>query len=177
MKSIFVFVFILLLLSCNKIETVETLSKHDIERIKKLKLLDDDETIYRFYSEYNNKVAGDFFTNKRLAKYWLDEKNKTRNEVSSAFYPDVKSIDTVYYAGATYCPYLLVTKKDDSQFKVCVNGERQEIKSFFDEALNAWTKNKTSKCHCTSCCSVRTMISPLFCSHPQRCGPNSFCIS
>ena len=135
---------LVVLISCNRIETGDTLNKTDIKRIQKLNLLDKDEKIYKFYSEFNNKVAGNFFTNKRLAKYWIDNKNKTK-EVSYAFYPDVKSIDTVYYAGATYCPFMLITKNDSSQFKVSVDGKREEIKKFFEEALNIWTQNKRVK--------------------------------
>jgi hypothetical protein len=84
-------------------------------------------------------------TEKRLAKYWIDKKDKTNDKISFAFYSDIKSIDTVYYAGATYCPYMLVTKKEGSQFKVCVDGKREEIKTFFEEALNKWKQNKTLK--------------------------------
>ena len=40
--------------------------------------------------------------------------------VASAFYSDIKSIDTVYNVDITYSPYMLVTKMDNSKFKVCV---------------------------------------------------------
>jgi hypothetical protein len=59
-----------------------------------------------------------------------------------AFYKDIKSIDTVYNAGATYSPYMLVTKTDSTTFKVSVNGKKEEIKSFFEDALNIWQQNK-----------------------------------
>ncbi len=132
----------LLLNACNHIEPGKQLSELDIERIQKLNLLDKDETIYKFYSEFKNKVSGNFFTDKRLAKYWIDEKNKAKNEISSAFYQDIISIDTVYDAGTTYCPYMLITKKDKSQFKVCVEGKRKEIKDFFEDAINKWKERK-----------------------------------
>jgi hypothetical protein len=138
------FIF-LLLTACNRIETGDTLSKTDIERIQKLNLLDKDEKIYKFYSEFKKEVAGNFFTDKRIAKYWLDEKDKTKDVTAFAFYPDIKAIDTVYDAGATYCPYMLVTKTDSSQFKVCVDGKREEIKEFFEEALNKWTQYKSAR--------------------------------
>lgn len=137
----------LFLTSCshNKIETNATLSKVDIEYIRSLKLLDTTEKIEKFYSEYTNKVAGNFFTDKRLANYWIDERDKSKDKIQFAYYKDIKSIDTVYYAGSTYCPYLLVTKTDSSQFKVCVEGKREEIKAFFEEALNKWTQFKNVK--------------------------------
>jgi len=139
---LFLFVF---LAACNHIQTGGTLSKTDIDRIQKINLLDKDEKIYKFYSEFKSNVAGNFFTDKRLAKYWIDKKDKTKDQISFAYYPDIKSINTVYNAEATYCPYLLVTKNDGSQFKVCVDGKQKEIKEFFEEALSEWKQNKTKK--------------------------------
>jgi hypothetical protein len=136
------FFLLLLLTACNHIKTGDKLNSDDITRIQKLNLLGKNEKIYKFYSEFKRKVAGNFFTNKQLAKYWIDEKDKSKNEISFAFYKDIKSIDTVYNAGATYCPYMLITKKDNSQFKVCVDGKREEIKLFFEEALDEWNKSK-----------------------------------
>lgn len=133
---------LLLLFSCNQIESGNTLSKSDINYIKNLKLLDDDEKIYKFYSEYKKKVAGNFFTDKRIATYWIDARNAEKNEVAFAFYKDIASIDTVYNAGVTYSPYMLVTKRDSTQFKVSVDGEKEEIKSFFEDALREWKRNR-----------------------------------
>lgn len=142
---LFFLIFCLVSCSDNKIETDKTLSKSDKDYIHSLKLLDSDEKIYKFFSEYKNKVAGNFFTDKRLAKYWIDERDKSKNKINFAYYKDIKSIDTVYHADATYCPYMLVTKIDGSKFKVCVDGKRKEIKSFFEDALNKWAQNKNAK--------------------------------
>jgi hypothetical protein len=141
----FLFVLILLIVACNNIEAGDTLGKGDIERIQLLKLLDKDEKIYKFYSEFKNEVAGNFFTDKRIASYWIDERDKSKDKRVFAYYPDIKSIDTIFYAGATYSPYMLVTKQDSSQFKVCVDGKRNEIKEFFEEALSIWTQKKRAR--------------------------------
>lgn len=130
------------LFSCNHIETGDSLSKSDIEYIQSLKLLDKDEKIYKFYSEFKKKNAGNFFTDKRIVKYWIDERDKEKNQLSFAFYKDIKSIDTVYDAGATYSPYMLVTKSDSTTFKVSVGGNKEAIKSFFEDALNTWHQHK-----------------------------------
>ena len=79
-----------------------------------------------------------------MAKYWVDERDSSKNEISSAFYSEIKSIDTVYYAGATYCPYMLVTKTNGNKFKVCVEGKRNEIKAFFEEALQLWQSSRSA---------------------------------
>ena len=139
--------FLLLLTSCNHIEPGYKLRNDDITRIQKLNLLDKNETVYKFYSEYKRNIAGNFFTNKRLATYWIDEKGKSKNKIAFAFYQDIKSIDTVYNAGVIYCPYMLITRKDSSQFTVCVNGKRNEIKSFFEDAIDKWKENKQYENH------------------------------
>lgn len=138
------FIVLTLLNSCsnNKIETASTLTNQDIKLLHSLNILDNDENLIKFYSEYKKNVAGNFFTNKRLAHYWLDEHNTTKSQIEFAFYNDIIKIDTVFNAGVTYCPYLLVTKQDNSSFKVCVDGKRNEISKFFNEAINLWKQSK-----------------------------------
>ena len=143
MKSILInFVSLVLLVSCNKIETNDTLNKSDISLIQDLNLIDENERIIKFYSEYRKENSGNFFTNKRVAKYWIDKEDESKNVINSAFYKDIKSIDTVYNAGLTYCPYLMISKIDGTSFKVSVEGDKTEVKSFFVDLLKEWDKNK-----------------------------------
>lgn len=143
MKSILInFVSLVLLVSCNKIETNDTLNKSDISLIQDLNLIDENERIIKFYSEYRKENSGNFFTNKRVAKYWIDKEDEIKNVINSAFYKDIKSIDTVYNAGLTYCPYLMISKIDGTSFKVSVEGDKTEVKSFFEDLLKEWDKNK-----------------------------------
>lgn len=120
----------------------EKLSAKDLNRIRSLKLLDKDEHIIKFYSNYQRKVAGNFYTDKRLAMYWLDEYHEEDRKVRSAFYSDIIAIDTTANVSSTYCPFLLVTQKDSTQFQVYVDGTPQEIKAFFEEAIQLWQKQK-----------------------------------
>ena len=143
MKSILInFVSLVLLVSCNKIETNDTLNKSDISLIQDLNLIDENERIIKFYSEYRKENSGNFFTNKRVAKYWIDKEDESKNVINSAFYKDIKSIDTVYNAGLTYCPNLMISKIDGTSFKVSVEGDKTEVKSFFEDLLKEWDKNK-----------------------------------
>ncbi|MDJ1483611.1 hypothetical protein QNI16_24140 [Cytophagaceae bacterium YF14B1] len=141
--KLYIFCF-LMFSACNSIETNDTLSKSDIDYIRSLNLLDKDEQIHRFYSEYKKRVAGNFFTDKRMAKYWIDERDSKKNSIHSAFYNEIQAIDTVYYAGATYSPYMMITKTDGKQFKVCADGKREEIKAFFEEAIHLWRQKKAA---------------------------------
>ena len=142
MAKIYFSLILFFLFSCNRIETGNALRKSDIAYIQKLNLLEPGEVIYKFYSEFKKEKAGNFFTNKRIAMYWIEDRYKEKNEISFAFYPDIKSIDTSYNPGASYCPYMLVTRQDSTQFKVCADGKREDIKSFFEEAMKQWHENK-----------------------------------
>jgi hypothetical protein len=125
------------------------LRKSDIEYIQNLDLLEPGETIYKFYSEFKKDKAGNFFTNRRIAMYWIDDRHNKKSEISFAFYPDIKSIDTIYNPGASYCPYMLVTRLDSTQFKVCANGNRKEVEYFFEEAMQLWIENRgQTHMHC-----------------------------
>ncbi|REH00051.1 hypothetical protein [Flavobacterium aquicola] len=134
---------LLLLSSCqNKIETNTTLSNEDLQRIKNIKLLEKDEKIIQFYSEFKNKIAGNFYTNKRIASYWLDERDTLKNKVEFAYFKDIIKLEPFYKVGLTYCPYILVTKSNNETFKVCVDGTEKEKQSFYVEAVKMWKKNK-----------------------------------
>src|ERR1044072_9743641 len=97
MYKLWVLILILVsVCSCNKIENGNSLSTADLNYIRSLHLLNNNETIYKFYSEYTFHGAGNFFTDKRLAKYWIDENDKSRNHIDYAFYDDIISIQEVY---------------------------------------------------------------------------------
>jgi len=135
-------IFLVVLASCNKIETQETLSEKNIIFIKDLKLLDKNEVILKYYSENTKETAGNFFTNKRVASYWIDKRNSQRNLIDFAFYHDILKIDTISFTGITYCPYALITKKDKSTFKVSVDGKKEQVKSFFNDLIFQWKRNQ-----------------------------------
>jgi hypothetical protein len=137
-KHILPFILVVFLLSCNSIQRGGELSDADLNRMRALKILDQGESVVKFYTEDRKQTAGNFFTNKRIASYWIDPRDKSKDEVFSAYYSDVKALDTVYYAGATYSPYVLVTKNDGTKFKVCANGKKQEIKAFFEDVIAQW---------------------------------------
>ncbi|QLC65924.1 hypothetical protein LPB248_06395 [Flavobacterium sp. LPB0248] len=137
-KYLIIILTILLLISCNKIETNQTLDKEDLKYIKSLNLLSDGENIYKFYSEYKKNVAGNFFTDKRIATYWIDERNSKKNEINYAYYNEIEKIDTISYAGASYTPYILVTKTNGKTFKVSVDGDKKDIKAFFEGVIKEW---------------------------------------
>lgn len=131
-----------ILVSCNRIESGNKLSKSDISRIENLYKLDKSETIINFYSEFKKSVAGNFYTEQRIASYWIDEQDEAKNEINSAYFREIVLIDTVIFAGASYSPYLKITKSDNSSFKVCFDGEKTELRKIFNDVLNYWNAAK-----------------------------------
>ena len=83
--------------SCSneKIETGKTLDKSTIYLIKSLRLIEEGEQMQQYYSNFEKDKAGSFFTNKRVAHYWLDRHGNERSDTTYAVYSDIASIDTV----------------------------------------------------------------------------------
>jgi hypothetical protein len=142
----FYILFILLsatLFSCHnqKIESGETLQKETTDLIRSLGMLGENELIIKYYSNYEQSKAGNFFTTKRIAHYWLDDNHPEKNDTSFAFYSDIAYIDTFYKVPDTYAPYMTITRKDSTKFNVYVEASKSELKSFFEDALLTWKKN------------------------------------
>jgi hypothetical protein len=140
--SIQFLILFLFVASCNRIETGDSLSRKDFQRFRELHLIENGERLYKFYSEFKKSVAGNFYTDRRMASYWIDERDSTKNSTEFAFYEDIIRIDTCYNAGFTFAPFMLVTRKDSTQFKVCVEGSKQEIAEFFNGAISKWKSRK-----------------------------------
>lgn len=133
-----------ILTSCisEKIETGQTLKKKTVDLLKSLRLLNEDEQILKYYSNFEKEKAGNFFTTKRIAHYWLDDYDKTKNDTSFAYYYEIANIETFYDVPDTFAPYMTITRKDGSRFNVYIDGSKDEIKSFFDEAIMLWNTRR-----------------------------------
>ena len=110
--------------------------------IKNLGLLTETEKIVAFYSEYRNEVAGNFYTDKRVAQYWIDKRNSLKNQKNFAFYKDIISITPNYNTGITYAKYVLIEKSDKRSFKVYFDGTKSETENFVKNMITTWKKNK-----------------------------------
>lgn len=144
-KLTYLLFFAVMLYGCNKIETGDSLTKADKDYINSIILLDKDEYIYNFYSNYTLKTLGNFYTNKRMVEYAIYPEDTSRNKIHSAFYDQITAIDTVYNVEATYVPYLAVTKVQGDtmeEFNVYFDGKKPELKAVFEQAINIWKKAK-----------------------------------
>ena len=116
--------------ACDKIYQGDQLSTKEIAQIRNLGLLGTDEKIYQFYSNYRGvKGAGNFYTTKRIAHYWLYNSDR---QVDFAYYIDVARINLITHpAGDFTIPYLTIVRKDSTRFMVYVDGSESDINSFF----------------------------------------------
>lgn len=136
------FCLLFLLIACENLETGKTLQRENIAFIKTLGLLDEDEQIILYYSNFKKSRAGNFLTEKRIAHYWLDQRNPARNDTSFAFFQNIASLDTVYNVPDFDAPYLVVNRKDRSSFKVYAGGGKKNVRRFFETALALWQSKK-----------------------------------
>src|SRR5688572_13817944 len=97
-------------ISCNEIQSGAAVKKETVDLIKSLKLLDKDEIIIKYYSNHREELAGNFFTNKRIAHYWLVENSNVGVNINTAYYNDIISIDTIYKVEELAVPYMKITK-------------------------------------------------------------------
>jgi hypothetical protein len=147
MKFALFLTVILFITGCTeeKIETGSTLDKKVILLIESLGLLEDGEEIIQFYSNFEKEKAGSFFTDKRVAHYWLDDFYADKSDTTFAYYGDIASIDTVYRVPDTFSPYMEIKRLDGSRFRAYVDGNREQIKSFFEETIRRWKQKKRNK--------------------------------
>ncbi len=143
-KTVVSFFLLLTLISCNseKIEPDKTLSDEIKKHLSTLGLLEKNEKIIKYYSNFEKDKAGSFFTDKRIAHYWIDKQPEKTN-ISSAFYSDISSLDTNFNVFDFDLPYLTVKKKDSTAFNLYIEGENKaETKKFFEDAIEMWKKMK-----------------------------------
>jgi len=131
--------------SCDKdLDTGDDLSKEDREFIKGLGILDNDESIILFDSQgggFNDlKTSGNFFSDKRIASYWIDKRDTTKTSIDYAFYADIDTIWRYPKFSLTYASYLEVHRRNGTKFKVYVSSDSTRTWDFFNKALQEWSR-------------------------------------
>lgn len=135
--------------SCG-IKTGKEISAKDKKYLSKLGLLDEGEQIILFNSQGSGfrpiKQSGNFFTDKRIASYWIDDRHKSDSHLDYAFYQD---IDTIWrypkYKSLTLASYLEVHRNDGTRFKVYISADSATTWKFFNLALHQWCENANRK--------------------------------
>ena len=142
MKAVCFSFLALLLLSCNRIETGTSLSPGELVFIRGTGLLDEGEAIHQFYSNFTLQKAGSFFTDKRMARYWLDGRDTGQHRREYALYRDITAVDPVFTVPDFGSPNLQVRRKDQTTFRLYMDGSPGEMQLFYQEALGAWKRHR-----------------------------------
>ena len=142
-KVLILYVILCALSSCQPgVQKGTAISSNHLNYIRSLGLLAANENIILFDAQYKLKVSGNFFTDKRIAAYWTDERDTSKRHVYYALYPDIDSIKTNYIKASAGVSYLNVFKSDGSNFKVYVKADSAETKYFFDAAIAKWKASR-----------------------------------
>jgi hypothetical protein len=130
--------------SCqHKIQSGDSMTSSQRSYLQAIGLLDTNETIILFDSQAGFEVSGNFYTDKRIASYWIDSKQRKSNY---SFYSEIDTLLTYDRTSAlTYASYLEVLKKDGERFKVYVDGDSTEVWTFFEGAFSHWKTNTSQK--------------------------------
>lgn len=110
------------------------------QKILEMGILDKNEEIILFYPSYDNKRYGNFYTNKRIACYWLESKRKNENYVQSAYYSEIKSIELKYGDGFEFTSALIIELESGEKFNVYFNDTNENIDTLYKDVLKYWNK-------------------------------------
>ena len=131
----------------HKMKSGNDLSDADLQYIQSLGLLQKNEHIISFDTQGGGfnpvKTSGNFYTDKRIAANWTDNK---KADVNFAYYKDIDSITTKDLSPSlTSASYAVIYTNDDKQFKVYVDGDSLKVNRLF-KAINAnWLKGNSAK--------------------------------
>lgn len=143
MKKVIILIFsISVCFSSCRLSENDKLNDSDIEFIKDLGLLENEEEILVFSTSLTKKINGNFASDKRIAAYWIDKK-AGENSFVYAYYKDIENIESIDLTETwTYSSYLIITKKDDSKFKVYIDGDKEKCVSFVTTTINTWKEKR-----------------------------------
>ena len=139
---------VLVATSCDgKLQTGDDLSNWEKDFIRNLGVLDAKESIILFDSQsggFNEvKSSGNFFTDKRIASYWIDNRDSAKTTVNYAFYTEIDTIRRYpKFKSLTLASYLEIHRRDGTKFKVYISADSVRTWEFFNKALEQWDRKK-----------------------------------
>ncbi len=96
-------------------------------------LLDPQEAVLGFTTNHNDEEARAFFTNKRIAWYWLNEKDTTQNSKHSAYYPEISTASLTLSNRWDDAHFITIKTIGANEFNAYLGGSKEFAQSFFDE--------------------------------------------
>lgn len=136
----FFFALALLASSCTSPKNIpgESLTQEQENYLRELFVLDAEEVIVTYNDSYRFNTHGSFYTNKRVAGYWVGE-DQSQNNIVSVLYEDIKSMTLSDMSGSQGSPsFILITKKNGRSVQVFVDGKSKEVGAFFEGVQGYW---------------------------------------
>ncbi len=126
--------------SCgNNIREGDEITASELSYIKELGLLDENEKIVLFDSQSSFEVSGNFFTDKRIACYWQNNKPE-EDHTTFAYYENIDSLRFVdRITDISYASYVEVYVNDSSRFKVYIDADSTTSYDFYNKSKAEWS--------------------------------------
>lgn len=131
-----------LLVGCSSYYSSSGLTEADEAYLTDIDLLDNNEDVLFFSSGLGIKQEGNFFTDKRVATYWIDPERPHKEKRVSADYSEIADISIVYSSNSLYAHKITVTRTDGSQFPVYIGFKEAIAQEFFNALVKQWEQEK-----------------------------------
>lgn len=115
------------------------ITESELSYIKELGLLDEDESIILFDSQSSFEISGNFFTDRRMACYFANNK-PNEDHATFAYYEDIDSLTFVdRISDISYASYIEVYVNNSSRFKVYIDADSTKSYNFYNKSKAQWS--------------------------------------
>lgn len=136
MKTFFIILVCLLSFESCQFINNDYLNSKDINFIKSLGLLNDDEKIIWFDSQLSVRTSGNFLTDKRIASYVFDKYHPDNNYIEYAYLDEIDSIKLINNSNSlSYASFIKVYKKTGKNFNVYIDKDSLRNKEYYNQVL------------------------------------------
>lgn len=136
--------FLLILFACSPEINETTLTAEDIDYIKSINVLEDGESIEMIESQggqYGIKESGNMMTDKRLASWWIDNREEL---INSAFYDEIDSLAFFDKVNAVTLSSYIEVHQGRSWFYVYIDADSARTWAFFNQAKANWEQHRNN---------------------------------
>jgi len=135
-----VFLTVIVMFSGCARESDSGVSTKESAYLRELGVLSEGETVFFFASSSRFRQSGNFFTDQRVASYWIDDSDSSKTEKDYAWYSDVSDISVTYNDDWDLSHDITITRHDGTSFHVYVSTDREFARRFFDRLTEQWKK-------------------------------------
>ncbi len=141
MKKYYIIYLSLIFIQCGTpgVMKGDKLGEEDLSYMASLGILDDDEEIILFSSNFDIIQSGNYYSNKRLASYWQYKKSPRNNYIKSAKYDEIDSIKAVQ-GGFKAAPKIVAYLANGERMEFYFDCENSEVSGIKDDILQYMNK-------------------------------------